>query len=53
MLFRSWGWDAFIKEANAGKGLKVKNWMKPIFKYVVPVAVLGLYISGLATFGWK
>ena len=33
--------------------MKVKNWMKPIFKYVVPICVLGLYIYGLATFGWK
>ena len=48
-----WGWDAFIAEANAGKGMKVKPWMKPIFKFVVPIIVLGLYIYGLATFGWK
>ncbi len=48
-----WGWDAFLAEANAGKGMKVKNWMKPIFKYVVPSCVLGLYIYGLATFKWK
>ena len=48
-----WGWDNFLEEANAGKGLKVRNWMKPIFKYFVPLCVLGLYIYGLATFGWK
>ncbi len=48
-----WGWDAFIAEANAGKGMKVQNWMKPIFKYVVPICVLGLYIYGLVHFGWK
>jgi len=48
-----WGWDNFIAEANAGKGMKVKNWMKPIFKYVVPICVLGLYIYGLATFKWR
>ena len=48
-----WGWDNFLAEANAGKGLKVKGWMKPIFKFVVPVIVIFLYIYGLATFGWK
>ena len=48
-----WGWDRFIEEANAGKGWKVKPWMKPIFKYFVPLCVVGLYIYGLATFGWK
>ena len=48
-----WGWDNFIKEANSGTGLKVKNWMKPIFCYVVPVAIIVIYIVGLFTFAWK
>jgi len=47
-----WGWDNFIAEANAGKGLKVKNWMKPIFMYVAPIAVIIIYIYGLITFNW-
>ena len=48
-----WGWDNFVAEANAGKGLKVQNWMKPIFRFVVPICVAGLYIYGLFTFQWK
>ena len=48
-----WGWDAFLQEANAGRGLKIKHWMKPIFRYFVPVCVAGLYIYGLAAFKWK
>ena len=48
-----WGWDAFIREANIGKGLKVKNWMKPLFQYIVPVCILGLYVYGLVTFEWR
>ena len=48
-----WGWDNFVAEANAGKGLKIKSWMRPIFSYVVPIAVLLLYIYGLITFAWK
>ena len=48
-----WGWDRFVAEANEGKGLKVQNWMKPVFKYFVPICVAALYIYGLATFGWK
>ena len=48
-----WGWDKLIEEANAGKGLKVKPWMKPIFKYFVPLCVVVLYIYGLATFKWR
>lgn len=48
-----WGWNNFLAEANSGKGLKVKNWMKPIFCYVVPVAVIIIYVMGLINFKWK
>ena len=48
-----WGWENFLAEANTGKGMKVKNWMKPIFCYVVPVAVIIIYIMGLISFPWK
>ncbi len=48
-----WGWDNFIQEVNAGKGLKVKKWMKPVFRYFVPVCIFALYIYGLVTFKWK
>ena len=47
-----WGWDNFMLEANAGKGMKVRNWMKPVFKYLVPVLILIIYIYGLVTFKW-
>ena len=48
-----WGWDKLLEEANTGKGLKVKNWMKPIFMYVVPVAIIIIYVMGLINFSWK
>lgn len=48
-----WNWDNFIQEANTGKGLKVQNWMKPIFKFVVPAAIIVIYIYGIVTFNWK
>ena len=48
-----WGWDNFMKEANEGHGLKVKPWMKPIFRYFLPCAILFIYIYGMATFSWK
>lgn len=50
---RGWGWDNFLAEANSGKGLQVKNWMKPVFRYVVPVLIVFVYIYGLITFQWK
>ena len=48
-----WGWDNFVAEANAGKGLKVQPWMKPLFQYFVPICILALYLYGLLSFGWK
>ncbi len=48
-----WGWDNFVDEANAGEGMKVRDWMKPVFCYVVPIAILIIYIYGLVTFPWK
>ena len=48
-----WGWDKLLEEANAGKGPKVQQWMKPIFCYVVPIAIALLYITGLMNFPWK
>lgn len=48
-----WGWQAFKAEANEGMGLKVKDWMRPVFTYVVPAAIILLYVYGLATFNWR
>ena len=48
-----WGWENFLAEANAGKGPKVKNWMRPLFQFFVPAAIIFLYIYGLTTFPWK
>lgn len=47
-----WGWDHFLAEANAGQGMKVEKWMKPLFQWIVPIVIIFLYIYGLATFGW-
>jgi len=48
-----WGWDRFLEEANTGRGLKVKKWMKPIFCVFVPAAIIVVYIMGLVNFQWK
>jgi NSS family neurotransmitter:Na+ symporter len=48
-----WGWENFKAEANAGKGLKVQDWMKPVFQFVVPIVVIALYIIGLKEFQWR
>lgn len=48
-----WGWDAFKAEANEGVGLKIKDWMRPFFTYVIPVIILFIYIYGMVTFNWR
>ena len=52
-LKKGWGWENFKAEANAGTGLKVKDWMKPIFAVVVPLIIIFIWAYGLITFGWK
>ena len=42
-----WGWDAFVAEANAGKGLKVQRWMRPIFTFAVPACIALIYVMGI------
>ena len=48
-----WGWDNFVAEANEGKGMKIQPWMKPVFRFFVPVCVVILYVTGLVQFSWK
>ena len=48
-----WGWDNFVAEANTGKGLKIRPWMRPIFRYVAPLVIAFIYIYGMATFHWR
>ncbi|MBR2560059.1 MAG: sodium-dependent transporter [Firmicutes bacterium] len=48
-----WGWENFKAEANAGSGIKVRDWMKPLFKYIVPVIIIAVYVIGLVGFKWK
>ncbi|MBO2517572.1 MAG: sodium-dependent transporter [Clostridiales bacterium] len=47
-----WGWDGFLTEANAGTGMKIRKWMKPVFKYLVPALIAFLYVYGLITYSW-
>ncbi len=42
-----WGWDKFVQEANTGKGLKVKKWMRPYMTFILPLIVLILFIVGI------
>ena len=35
-----WGFDKYFKEVNTGKkGIAVPKWIKPYFKYVLPIII--------------
>ena len=42
-----WGFDNFLKETNEGKGIKFAKGFKYYFKYVLPLIILAILISGL------
>lgn len=42
-----WGFDNYLEEANAGKGLKMSRRFKPYFQFVLPVLILVILIQGL------
>ncbi len=44
-----WGWDNFVKEANSGKGLKVKPWMRWYMTIAIPIMVLIILVMGLVS----
>ena len=43
---RGWGWDNFIAEADTGKGMKYAKWAYGYLKYVLPVLIVVVLISG-------
>ncbi|MBR2861106.1 MAG: sodium-dependent transporter [Clostridia bacterium] len=47
---KGWGFDNFLKEANAGKGLKMPAWLKLYLTYVLPLIITALFIIGILTF---
>ena len=42
-----WGYDKYLEEANAGRGVKMPYGLKPYFRYVLPVLILVILIQGL------
>lgn len=47
---KGWGFENFLKEANAGKGLKMPRWLKPYLTYVLPLIIISIFIIGILTF---
>ncbi len=45
-----WGFEKFSKEANHGKGLKIRKWMRYYISFVLPIIVFAVFIFGLFEF---
>ncbi|MBR5542981.1 MAG: sodium-dependent transporter [Oscillospiraceae bacterium] len=41
-----WGWDNFLEEVNAGRGMKFPKWIRVYVTYILPLAVLFLFVQG-------
>jgi NSS family neurotransmitter:Na+ symporter len=48
-----WGWKNFVAEANTGKGLKVRPWMRWIMSIVVPAIIIVIFVVGIVTFDFR
>ena len=46
-LKKGWGFDNYMIEANTGKGIKVKRWMKYYMKFVLPFIILAIWFVSL------
>ena len=42
-----WGFDGYTAECNTGDGPKMPRWVKPYFKYVLPVLIAVILVQGL------
>ena len=45
-----WGWKNFMAEANTGKGLKVRSWMRWVFTIAIPAIIIIIFVMGLVSF---
>ena len=42
-----WGFDHYLEEANSGAGPKLPRWLRPYFRYVLPVLIVIILVQGL------
>ena len=45
---RGWGWDGFLAEANAGRGVRFPACARLWLKYGIPVLILVIFVLGYA-----
>ncbi|MDO4620707.1 MAG: sodium-dependent transporter [Lachnospiraceae bacterium] len=42
-----WGFDNYLSEANTGKGLRISRRLLPYFRFILPLMILFILITGL------
>ena len=42
-----WGFDKYLEETNTGTGIKMPRWLKPVFRYVLPILIIFILLQGL------
>ena len=44
---KGWDWDNFVAEANTGKGIKVRSWMRWYMTWILPLLVITILVVGM------
>lgn len=47
---KGWGFDNFLAEANAGKGLKFNKCFRIYCKYILPVLIAAIFVIGILSY---
>lgn len=47
---RGWGWDAFVAEADQGRGIRFPRWAHGYVRFVLPVLILVVFVAGYVPF---
>jgi NSS family neurotransmitter:Na+ symporter len=42
-----WGFKKYLEECNTGRGFKMKKWMLPYLRYVLPILIIVIFVTGL------
>ena len=42
-----WGFDKYLEEANAGKGICLPRALKPLLQFVLPILIVVIIVQGL------
>ena len=45
---RGWGFDAFLREADTGEGLRFPRWARGYIRFVLPILILVVFVAGYA-----